>query len=238
VRLSLLREESITGGAGYQVPEASAKPETSATYSLQTQPVVQLAHWLGASRQLLDDSAAFSQYVNGRMMYLLQLKEETELLFGDNSTGHLRGLCPAAVAFAGSGTGLIDAVGQAISALAAVDREADSVIVNVSDWWTARLTKAVTAGTYLIGSPLDALAPSLWGLRTVATPSMPANHFLVGSFQVGASLFDRMAASIEVSREHADFFTRNLVAILCEERLSLVIYRGDAFIYGSIGPGS
>lgn len=109
------REDTITSGAGYQIPEGSAKPETSATYSLQTQAVVQLAHWLGASRQLLDDSAAFSQYVNGRMMYLLQVKEETELLFGDNSTGHLRGLCPSATPFAGSGTGLIDATPQSIS---------------------------------------------------------------------------------------------------------------------------
>jgi hypothetical protein len=127
----------MRGGAGYQTPEGSTKPESSFTYSLQTQPVVTLAHWLGASRQLLDDSQAFSQYVNGRMLYLLQLKEETELLFGDSSTGHLKGLCPTATAFAGSG-GLIDAVGQAISALAAVDREADSVVVNVSDWWSAR----------------------------------------------------------------------------------------------------
>lgn len=235
--IEFAREDTATGGAGYQQPEGSDKPESSFTYSLQTQNVVTLAHWLGASRQLLDDSLAFSQYVNGRMLYLLQLKEETELLFGDNSTGHLKGLCPSATAFAGSG-GLIDSVGAAVAQLASVDREADSVVVNVSDWWAARLQKAVTAGTYLIGSPLDALAPSLWGLRTVATPSMPSGHFLAGQFQIGAALFDRMAATIEVSREHSDFFVKNLVAILCEERLSQVIYRGDAFVYGSIGAGS
>jgi HK97 family phage major capsid protein len=235
--IEFAREDTITGGAGYQVPEASAKPETSFTYSLQTQPVVQLAHWLGASRQLLDDSLAFSQYIDGRMLYLLKLKEEVELLYGDNSTGHLRGLATAATPFAGTG-GLIDSVGQAISALAAVDREADSCVLNVSDWWSARQQKAVGSGIYLLGSPLDGLEPSLWGLRTVATPSVPPGHFLVGQFQIGASLYDRMSATIEVSREHQDFFIKNMVAILCEERLCLIVYRSDAFIYGTTGTGS
>jgi HK97 family phage major capsid protein len=231
-------EDSITGGADYQVGEGTAKAETSFTYSLKNANVVTLAHYLGASRQLLDDSQAFSQYVNNRLMYLLQLKEESELLFGNGTTGHLKGICPQATSFSSGTTDVIDSIGLAISQLASADREADAVVMNVSDWWNARLKKASTAGVYMMGTPLTELAPTLFGLRTVATPSMSAGHFLVGQFAVGAALFDRMSATIEVSREHSDWFIKNLVAILCEERLALVCYRGDAFIYGVIGSGS
>jgi hypothetical protein len=173
--IEFAREDSMTGGAGYQTPEGSTKPESSFTYSLQTQPVVQLAHWLGASRQLLDDSVAFAGYVNGRMMYLLQLKEETELLFGDSSTGHLE--APAQPA---PHRRLI-AVGQAISALAAVDREADSVVVNVVRLVECGQAKASTADLF------PAVRSMRWfrrcGLALVATPSMPSGHFWSANFR-------------------------------------------------------
>ena len=202
--IEFANESAMTGGADYQTPEASAKPETSFTYTLQTQAITTLAHWLGASRQLLDDSQAFSQYIDGRLMYLLKLKEEQELLFGTNATGHLRGLCPSASVYSGGGATLIDAVGGAISALAAVDREADSCVVSVSDWWHARQMKATGSGIYLLGSPLDGLEPSLWGLKTVPTPSMPSGTFR-RSICDRASLFDRMSASVLISLEHQDF---------------------------------
>ena len=236
--IEFANEDSITGGADYQTPEGSTKAETSFAYSLKTAPVVTLAHYLGASRQLLDDSVAFAQYVNGRLMYLLQLKEEVELLFGSGLTGHLLGLASQATGFSSGTTDVIDSIGLAIAQLASADREADAVVMNVADWWNCRLKKASTAGVYMLGSPLSELAPTLFGLRTVATPSMPANHFLVGQFSVGAALFDRMSATIEVSRDHLDWFVRNLICILCEERLALACYRADCFIYGVAGTGS
>src|SRR5215467_6301558 len=75
------REDSHTGGPGYQQPEGSDKSQTDFAYSLQQAAVATLAHWLAASKQLVDDSAAFSGYVNGRMLYLLESKVEHELLY-------------------------------------------------------------------------------------------------------------------------------------------------------------
>ncbi len=40
---------------------------------------------------------------------------------------------------------------------------------------------------------------------------------------------------VEVSTEHADFFTRNLVAVRCEERIALAIKQAGALIYGDFG---
>ena len=67
------------------------------------------------------------------------------------------------------------------------------------------------------------------------TNSLTNSNFLVGDFARGAAIRDRQQARVEVSREHSDFFTRNLVAILCEERIALTVFRPLAFVKGSFG---
>lgn len=54
-----------------------------------------------------------------------------------------------------------------------------------------------------------------------AIECLKIDKFLVGNFQRAATLYDRWTPRVEVSTEHADFFTRNLVAILAEERIAL-----------------
>ena len=138
--LKFAREDSMRGGAGYQTPEGSTKPRKRASpTACGLQPVVTLAHWLGASRVSCWMIRRHSVNTCRRQNALPAAAEgrKPNCCSVIRRTGHLKGLCPTAAAFAGSG-GLIDAVGQAISALAAVDREADSVVVNVSDWWSAR----------------------------------------------------------------------------------------------------
>ena len=67
---------------------------------------------------------------------------------------------------------------------------------------------------------------------------MPRSQFLVGAFRQAAAIWDRADATMEVSREHSDFFTRNLVAILVEERLGLTVFHEDALCYGGFPFGS
>ena len=64
---------------------------------------------------------------------------------------------------------------------------------------------------------------------------MTIDKFLVGNFRSAATLYDRWAPRVEVSTEHADFFTRNLVAILAEERIALAPKNAAALTYGDFG---
>lgn len=63
---------------------------------------------------------------------------------------------------------------------------------------------------------------------------MGTGKFLTGAFNLGAQIFDRQQAAIAVATENEDDFVRNLVTILCEERLALAVYRPEAFIYGDL----
>ena len=68
----------------------------------------------------------------------------------------------------------------------------------------------------------------LFGLPVVATQAMAVDKFLVGNFAAAATLYDRWTPRVEVSTEHSDFFVKNLVAILAEERIGLAVKRPAA----------
>jgi HK97 family phage major capsid protein len=62
---------------------------------------------------------------------------------------------------------------------------------------------------------------------------MQENNYLLGAFGLGAQVWDREDANIRVSEHHADYFIRNQIAILAEERLTQTIYRPEAFVKGT-----
>jgi HK97 family phage major capsid protein len=78
----------------------------------------------------------------------------------------------------------------------------------------------------------------LWGVPVVQSYSFEPGDFLVGAFKLAATLFDREEAQILVSTENQDNFIRNMVTILCEERLGLAVTRPAAFVYGSFPAGT
>ena len=69
----------------------------------------------------------------------------------------------------------------------------------------------------------------------VTTKSMTEDKFLVGPFRARAQIFDREDANVMISTEHDDFFTKNLVAIRAEERLTFAVYKSGAFVKGDLG---
>lgn len=88
--LEYVREEVFTNNADV-VAEKALKPESDITFSKQTANVKTIAHWVQASRQVMDDAPMLQSYVNGRLMYGLALKEENQLLNGDGTGDNPRG---------------------------------------------------------------------------------------------------------------------------------------------------
>ena len=64
-------------------------------------------------------------------------------------------------------------------------------------------------------------------------PAITVGEFLVGAFRMGAQVWDRESASVQISTENKDNFTKNMVTILAEERLALTVYRPEAFVKGT-----
>lgn len=235
--LEYVKETGFVNNTG-MVAEATAKPQSDLKFDLVSTTAKVIAHYVKASRQILSDSAMLASYIDGRLRYGLAFKEEQQLLNGDGTGQNLLGIIPQATAYAAPG-GLTSAQAMDQMRLAMLQAElaeypATGHVMNPIDWTRIELLKDTT-GRYIIGNPQGTTAPSLWGLPVVATAAIAQDKFLTGAFKLGAQLFDRWLARVEVATENEDDFIKNLVTILAEERLALAVYRPEAFIYGDLG---
>ena len=237
------KENVFTNNAGpqYSSPnfENVTKPESGITFTLASAAVATLAHFIPVSRQVLDDSAQLESYVNGRLVYGLKLEEEDQLLNGNGTSGNLGGLLKSgnytAYTRAVTGDTKLDTIRRALTQAQLSEFTADAIVLNPADWETIELQKS-SYGEYIFGGdmgPIDALGPRIWGKRVVATNSITAGTFLVGSFMMGAQIWDRQDAAVQISYEDGDNFKKNMATLLAEERLALTVYRPAAFISGS-----
>lgn len=215
--------------------EGATKNESGITFTLTQRAIVTLAHWIPASRQILADAPGLQSYVDGRLTYGLKLEEEDELLNSSGTNGELYGLNNGATAFTGGVTNqtALDTLLKAIVQCSLSEYDPDGIVLHPIDWRDIMLLKDTT-GRYLFTDPQSVAAPRLWGRNVVATQSQTSGQFLVGAFSLAAEIVDREDASVRIAEQHADFFVRNMVAILAEERLALVIYRATAMIKGNV----
>ncbi len=220
--------------------EGSAKAENAVTFSSVSEKVRTIATWIPASKQILDDFTELMGFINSTLPYYVNLAEELQLLSGDSTGENLHGLITQAAAFstgllsASKGWNKIDIVGRAIQQItAAKELDPTFVILHPNDWWEMRLTKD-GFGRYILGDPQTNVRPSLFGLDVVYTTSIANGTFLVGSGNpIASEIRDRMEMQVEISTEHQDFFTKNLVAVRGEKRVVLVVKRPNSYITGS-----
>jgi HK97 family phage major capsid protein len=237
--IQYLRELAVTDSSGYQAAQGDRKPESDFTFVDALAPVRTLAHFVKASRQILDDAEGLDGYIRSRMMYLLRSRVSGEILLGDGTGVRLNGINNQATAFnAALLTGVatpnqLDRIRMAMAQVGQSEYPATGIVLNHMRWAQVELTKDTT-GAYMISSPANATTPRLWGLAVAQDRKQPENRFTVGSFTPAAlHLWVRSAASILVSTENEDDFVRNLVTILAEMRAALTIYRPSAFVTGT-----
>jgi len=241
--IEFTRENAFTNNAGPTVsgsPQAFenvTKPESANTFTLVNVPVVTLAHFIPASVQVLDDSPMLASHINGRLMYGLKLKEETQLLLGTGANGQLNGLYTQATAYTVASptrTNEIDILRDAIKQAQVSEYSPDFIVLNPSDWFDIEIRKVGTSDNrYVVGDPNNMRPESLWGMPVIVTNSITAGTFLMGS-SMAAEIADRQQAVVEASREDSTNFQKNMVTIRAEERLALCVFRTEAYIKGSL----
>lgn len=237
--IQYVKETGFTNAAA-TVSETSgaAKPQSEIKFDLMTTAVATIAHWVLATRQILSDVPQLQSYIDGRLRYGLMYVEENQLLNGGGTGTDLNGIytqasmysAPIIPTAAGNLT-KIDVLRLAILQAALAEYPPNGIALHPSDWADIELTKT-DDGAYLFANPQGGVEPRLWRLPVVETQAMTVDKFLVGAFQLGAQIFDREDASVEISTEDSDNFRTNLVTILAEERLALAVYRPEAFVKG------
>ena len=238
--IQYVRETGFTINAA-TVSESMQKPESTITYNLMQSAVVTIAHWIKASKQILDDFAALQSNVDGRLRYGLALVEENQLLKGSGTGNNLNGIYTQATAFSAplviTGATKIDTIRLMLLQAELAFFPSTGIVLNPIDWAGIELTKN-TQGTYIFANPQQVATPVLWGRPVVATQAMTQGTALTGAFMMGAQLFDREDANVVISTENQDDFIKNMVTIRAEERMGLAVYRPEAFIRNTALPAT
>jgi HK97 family phage major capsid protein len=218
--------------AGDEIVAGGYKAESAMTFAALSTPVETIAHLIPITRRAAADAPQVRQLVDAFLLYGLKEEEEDQLLNGNGTSPNLTGILQdGGISTVGSAGTDIDAIVDAIRTIRADRREPTAMVIHPNDWYsTGFLLAKDTAGQYLIGDPrssVDALN-ALWGLNVVVTPAMTENTVLVGDFRQ-AVVADREQSAIYVTDSHKDWFGRNLLAVLAEERLAFAVLDPDAF---------
>lgn len=218
------------------------KPQSSFQFVGQQAPVRTLAHWEAAHRNVLADEPQLRSIIDNELLYGLRLQEDSQILSGNGSGENLLGIMntqgvqeyswsSGATASANQKADTrADAIRRAATLSFLAYYEPSGVILHPSDWEKIELAKDAN-GQYLVAVSV-ALGgePKVWRIPVVETPAMTEGTALIGAFGTGAQLYDREQASIRVSEQHADFFVRNAIVILAEQRLALAVKRPESFV--------
>lgn len=215
------------------------KPQSSFAFVGEQAPVRTLAHWEAAHRNVLADEPQLRSIIDNELMYGLRLLEDSQILNGDGTGENLLGVLQTPniqeYAWSDGATSPVpdtkaDALRRAATLSFLAYYEPSGIVLHPNDWEDIELTKD-SNGQYLIAvSVAMGGEPKVWRMPVVDTPAIAEGTALVGAFGTGAQLYDREEASIRISEQHSDFFVRNAIVILAEQRLALAVKRPEAFV--------
>lgn len=221
--------------------ELVAKKVSNWTFDLTTVPVRTLAHYVVASRQILNDVPRLRSYVDNQLRYGLALEEDAQILYGTGTGGDLTGIMTnASIQNAGgvaTGDTLLDHIRKAIALGRVAEYAMNGMLLHPTDWSSIELLKG-NDDHYLWVTVPNGGEPRLWRVPVYETTAINQGDFLVGNWTLAAQLLDREQATLRIAEQHDDLFVKNGVVILAEERVALTVFRPKAFVKGSFDPAS
>jgi HK97 family phage major capsid protein len=209
------------------------KPQADAEYELRETSVKTIAVWIPVTEQQLQDMPALINMIQQDLLWDLRKEEEEEIVWGDGTGVHLDGLdANISAVSAGGYTTLIDLIRRGVTQVRVSGYQPNAVAIHPEDWETIELEKG-SDGHYIWAIIRDTLGPRIWGMRVVETvamddPDTTNRLVIVGDFQRGATLFDRMQASIAIGWQDKQFI-QNVRTIRAEERVAFAVRRPTAF---------
>lgn len=231
------RELAFTNNA-VETAEGASKPETDITFELYTTPVVTIAHWLKVSKQIRDDAPALMSYINTRLSYGVDLREETQMIAGNGVGQNLIGMTNTVnrtLFTPTSGDNALDSINKAKYLVDAQDYQATAIVLNPTDWGAIERTKVGSSDLrYVVGDPHSALGPFLWGLPVVVTNSMTSGKLLVAAFDIAFMKWLREETNVSIYEQDDTNAQKNLLTIRAEKRMALAGYRAASVQYGDL----
>lgn len=229
-----VRELLFTNNAA-EVAEGAAKAESILTFEMASVNIRTIAHFLKASNQILADAPALRAYIDGRLRYGVDAREDLQLITGDGTGQNISGMTTSGnyTAFTPtSGDTALDSLNRAKYAIIGADYAPTAVLMNPADWGAIERLKTQDLA-YVVGNPFGTIVPVVWGVPVVVSNNMTATKFLMADFATSYEHIARQSTVVEVGYVNDDF-TKNLVTIRAEKRSALATIRPASTRFGSL----
>ena len=206
------------------------KPEGSWAFERVSTSVKTIAEWVPVTKRALADAAQLEDLIRDELSKDIAEAEEAQILTGDGVGENLTGiLSTSGIQSQAFDSDVFVSVRKAITKARTVGRVVpNAVLMNPLDVETVDLARE-TGGRFYGAGPFTMGPRTLWSLPIVESETIAAGTAVVGDFSK-AVLWDREDTTVTFSDSHADFFIRNLVAVLAEERVAFGVTRPAAFV--------
>lgn len=238
-----IKEDTYTNAAD-MVAEEGEKPEASFDTGPASADVKKIAVVAKVTDEMWNDFPMLRDYINTRLRFMVESKEEQQLLNGTGVGSQITGLLQTSgiqTQAKGADTNL-DAIHKAMTLIRVATGttggyEPDGIVMHPTDYQLIRLAKDGQS-QYYGGGPFygaygngntAAAEPGPWGLRVVQTTAISAGTALVGAFKLGAQIWQRDGIRVDSTNTNEDDFNFNRISLRVEERLALAVYRPSAF---------
>ncbi|MFT0174633.1 phage major capsid protein [Paraburkholderia mimosarum] len=214
----------VTGvtNAAAAVAELAAKPETQIDATLITETVPTIAHWVRTSKQVLDDAASLSLFIDSVLRVGVLQKADAQVAAALLAMGK--------AVTAPTGSNMLDAAIYAAASMADLGRQATAAIFSTTDYLNLVCSKDAN-GRYLFDSLSERLP-----IAITYSGAITAGQVLVVDGSSGAIL-ERQQPTVEVGLAGNDF-VENALTIRGEARLLLAQFDTSGVAIGSVEPAA
>lgn len=217
------------------------KPQVSANWEIYSVYPSTIAAWAATTRQALSQPNRTRTLIDSELGLQVALEEEDQIVNGNGTNPNISGILDqdvqtldAAIFYAADEDANLFAIRRAKTmvrtGLARVP--ADGLVVHPNDSERFDLLQD-GMGRFRAGDPFngasDDMSP-IWRLPRVESEAIAEGTAIVGAFRLGGTVYRVQGLQIFVSDSHEDYFIRNLIAILGEERIAFLVRRPKAFV--------
>lgn len=217
---------SVAGDTAAEVAEGGAKPETTETFAIVTDPVRTIAAFINMTRQAAEDNDQLNSYIESQLVYRIMRRLDNQIINGDGVGANLLGLLNrSGILTLAPGVAEARAITtrKAVTLLEQNEQEANAIVLNPADLEKFDLY-AATTGEFIKGDGYGRVQGTVWGLQPVWSNAIAVGTALIVDTSA-AMVWDRRQPTLYLTDSHASNFTSNILTLLAELRAALSLFQ-------------
>ncbi len=189
-------------------------------------------------RFYVEDAPLLRSFIQNEMFYGIQAALDGQILTGNGTGANLRGItATTGIGVVTTGTDALARTRTALTTIQSADLVPDAYVFTPSDWAKVEgVAMSQFAANSGVGSPVDGMTRTLWGVPVVVSTSLANGTALLGDFRGSASLFYTGQPRLDWSENTYDSvagatdFERNFLRFRAEGRFGFAVTRPTGFV--------